>query len=229
CRFIALMPQWDFLNFLAERAARYRGFQLRLQTEAVDLIEESGRVAGLRAVAPQGTIQIAARLVVAADGRHSVLRERAGLAVDDLGAPIDVLWMRVSRRPSDGAEPLGRIGAGRILVMLDRGEYWQCAYVIRKGGFDEVKRQGLDALRASIAELAPILSDRLHELESWDDIKLLTVKVDRLRRWQRRGLLCIGDAAHAMSPIGGVGINLAIQDAVAAANRLAAPLLSGTI
>ena len=229
CRFIALMPQWDFLNFLAEKARRYPSFHLRMQAEATDLIEDGGRVSGLRATTPAGTLVVQADLVVGADGRHSTVRRCAGLEVEDIGAPIDVLWMRLPRRPSDGTAPLGRFGAGKIFIMLDRGDYWQCAYVIPKGGFDEIKAKGLDAFRAAVAEIARQFGDRVHELGSWDDIKLLTVKIDRLRRWHRPGLLCIGDAAHAMSPVGGVGINLAVQDAVAAANILAAPLRAGTL
>ena len=229
CRFIALMPQWDFLNFLAEKARRYPSFHLRMQAEATELIEDGGRVSGLRATTPAGTLVVQAGLVVGADGRHSTVRRCAGLEVEDIGAPIDVLWMRLPRRPSDGTAPLGRFGAGKIFIMLDRGDYWQCAYVIPKGGFDEIKAKGLDAFRAAVAEIAPQFGDRVRELGSWDDIKLLTVKIDRLRRWHRPGLLCIGDAAHAMSPVGGVGINLAVQDAVAAANILAAPLREGTL
>jgi 2-polyprenyl-6-methoxyphenol hydroxylase-like FAD-dependent oxidoreductase len=229
CRFIALMPQWDFLNFLAEKARRYPSFHLRMQAEATDLIEDGGRVTGLRATTPAGTLVVEADLVVGADGRHSTIRRCAGLEVEDIGAPIDVLWMRLPRRPGDGTAPLGRFGAGKIFIMLDRGDYWQCAYVIPKGGFEEIKAKGLDAFRAAVAEIAPPFGDRVRELGSWDDIKLLTVKIDRLRRWHRPGLLCIGDAAHAMSPVGGVGINLAVQDAVAAANILAAPLREGTL
>jgi len=229
CRFIALMPQWDFLNFLAEKARRYPSFHLRMQAEATDLIEDGGRVTGLRATTPAGTLVAQADLVVGADGRHSTVRRCAGLEVEDIGAPIDVLWMRLPRRPSDGTAPLGRFGAGKIFITLDRGDYWQCAYVIPKGGFDEIKAKGLDAFRAAVAEIAPQFGDRVRELGSWDDIKLLTVKIDRLRRWHRPGLLCIGDAAHAMSPVGGVGINLAVQDAVAAANILAAPLRAGAL
>ena len=229
CKFIALMPQWDFLNFLAEHGMRYGTFDLRMQAEATGLIEDNGRIAGVRVTTPAGGLVIRAALVVGADGRGSVVRERAGLPVQDLGAPIDVLWMRLSRRPSDGAEPLGNFGAGNIFVMIDRGDYWQCAFVIPKGAAEKVKAQGLDALRASIVELAPQLHDRVHELKTWDDVKLLTVRVDRLRQWHRPGLLCIGDAAHAMSPVGGVGINLAVQDAVAAANRLASPLHAGAV
>jgi 2-polyprenyl-6-methoxyphenol hydroxylase-like FAD-dependent oxidoreductase len=229
CKFIALMPQWDFLDFLAGKGAQYADFHLRMEAEATGLIEENGRIVGVRARTPAGDIAIRSDLVIGADGRHSVVREKAGLKVDDIGAPIDVLWMRLTRRPSDGAEPLGRADAGIMFVMIDRGEYWQCAYVIPKDGHEKVRAQGLEAFRASIVEIAPVLSDRVHELATWDDIKLLTVKVDRLQQWYRPGLLCIGDAAHAMSPVGGVGITLAIQDAVAAANMLAAPLRAGSL
>jgi 2-polyprenyl-6-methoxyphenol hydroxylase-like FAD-dependent oxidoreductase len=229
CRFIALMPQWDFLDFLADHAKRRRSFDLRMETEAIDLITAGERVTGVRARSSGGTLTIMADLIVGADGRHSVVRRSAGLVVENLGAPIDVLWMRLTRRPSDGAEPLGRIVAGRIFVMIDRGDYWQCALVIPKGGFDEVKRRGLDVLRDTIASVAPDMQDRLGEIRDWNDVKLLTVTVDRLEQWWRPGLLMIGDAAHAMSPVGGVGINLAIQDAVAAANILAEPLLKGRL
>jgi 2-polyprenyl-6-methoxyphenol hydroxylase-like FAD-dependent oxidoreductase len=229
CKFVALMPQWDFLNFIAERGRRYPSFHLHMRAEVNDLVEEGGRIVGVRATTPDGPLTVRSTLVVGADGRGSVVRARAGLKVEDIGAPIDVLWMRLSRRPSDGAEAFGRIAAGRMFVMIDRGDYWQCAYVIRKGAADEIKAQGLDAFRAAIASVAPLMHDRVQELQTWDDVKLLTVKIDRLAQWHRGGLLCIGDAAHAMSPVGGVGINLAIQDAVAAANRLAAPLRAGTL
>jgi len=225
CRFIALMPQWEFLSFIADQARRYPSFRIEMQAEAAALIEEGGRVVGVRAETPQGPLAVRADLVVGADGRHSIVREKAGLETIDLGAPMDVLWMRLSRLPTDPAQ-LGRLDAGRILVMLNREEYWQCAFVIPKGGFDQI-RQGLPAFRREIARLAPHLGDRVGELDDWTDIKLLTVAVDRLRVWHRPGLLCIGDAAHAMSPIGGVGINLAIQDAVAAANILVPRLLQG--
>ncbi len=228
CKFVALMPQWDFLNFLAGAAKAYRGFHLRLRAEACALIEVGGRIAGLRAETPEGMLEIRAGLVVAADGRHSVLRAQAGLEVMDLGAPMDVLWLRLSRRTSDPQQTLGRFVGGRILVMLNRGSYWQCAFVIPKGGIEAIRAAGLPAFREAIAGLAPYLDDRIGELASWDDVKLLTVAVDRLRRWHRPGLLCIGDAAHAMWPIGGVGINLAIQDAVATANLLGPSLLQGT-
>ena len=223
------MPQWDFLDFLADQAKRFPAFQLKMETEARDLTVEKGLVTGLLATTPGGEIRVKADLVVAADGRHSALRERAGLDVVDLGAPMDVLWMRLSRRPGDPGQTLGRVDTGRIFVMLNRDDYWQCAFVIPKGGFDEIRARGLPALRKEIAGLAPHLRDRVDELKDWSDVKLLSVSVDRLRAWHRPGLLCIGDAAHAMSPIGGVGINLAIQDAVAAANILIPRLLRGSV
>ena len=229
CRFIALMPQWDFLNFLAEEGRHFPGFQVRMEAEVVDLIEEAGRIVGVRAQTKEGTIEIRADLMIGADGRHSVVRERAGLPVRTFGAPIDVLWMRLSKHEGAAQQTAGRFNYGRLFVMLDRGDYWQCAYVIRKGGYDEIRRRGLDALRDDIVKIAPFLRDRVDELKDWEDVKLLTVAVDRLERWWRPGLLCIGDSAHAMSPMGGVGINLAIQDAVAAANILAGSLRHGTI
>jgi len=227
CRFVALMPQWDFLNFIAEQTKRYPGFRLEMEAEATALIEEGGRVTGLRAETSQGSLAVRADLVVGADGRHSIVREKAGLEITNLGAPMDVLWMRLSRHPSDPGQTLGRVGAGRIFMMLNRGDYWQCAYVIRKGGFDQIRRSGLTAFRDEVVRLAPYLSDRAGELADWSDIKLLTVAVDRLRVWHRSGVLCIGDAAHAMSPIGGVGINLAIQDAVASPTSWARVFASG--
>jgi 2-polyprenyl-6-methoxyphenol hydroxylase-like FAD-dependent oxidoreductase len=227
CRFVAFMPQWDFLNFLAEQAGRFPSFALRMQTGVTGLVEQSGCVAGVRATAPGGPLEVHAALVVGADGRHSVVREQAGLQVDELGAPMDVLWFRLSRSPDDPGQTMGRFDAGRILVTINRGEHWQVGYVIPKGSLDEVREAGLDGFRDTIAKLAPFARDRVRELRTWDDVKLLTVRVDRLRRWYRPGLICIGDAAHAMSPVGGVGINLAIQDAVAAANVLAAPLREG--
>jgi 2-polyprenyl-6-methoxyphenol hydroxylase-like FAD-dependent oxidoreductase len=229
CRFIALMPQWDFLDFIAEAARRYPSFQLRTRAEVTGLLEKQGRVVGIEAQTAEGVLRVYADLVVGADGRHSTVRDKAGLKSDDLGAPMDVLWMRLSRHADDPEQTLGRVDAGRIMVMLNRGDYWQCAFVIAKGGFDEIRRRGLPALRDEIAGLVPYLGDRVHELRDWDDVKLLTVVVDRLRVWHRPGLICIGDAAHAMSPIGGVGINLAIQDAVGAANILAEPLLRGAV
>jgi 2-polyprenyl-6-methoxyphenol hydroxylase-like FAD-dependent oxidoreductase len=229
CRFVALMPQWDFLDFLVERGRGYPTFHLEMEAEVVDLLIEGDEVAGVTAKTPRGAIEIRAPLTVGADGRHSVVRERAGLRVDELGVPIDVLWMRLSRRADDPGQTFGYLRAGHVLVMLDRVDYWQCAFVIPKGGYDELRRQGLPSLRDTIAAMVPFLRDRVGELTDWDAVKLLTVKIDRLREWQRPGLLCIGDAAHAMSPIGGVGINLAVQDAVAAANRLWEPLRRGSV
>ena len=220
CKFIALMPQWDFLDFLAEHGRRLPSFRLRMKSEAETLILAGGSVAGLMATTPAGPLAVHADLVVACDGRHSTLRREAGLAVRDLGAPMDVLWLRLGKRPSDPDRTMGRFDAGRIMVLIDRGDYWQIAYVIPKGGFDAVRAAGLAAFRAEIARFMPFLADRVEEIADWDQVKLLTVAVDRLERWYRPGLLCIGDAAHAMSPIGGIGINLAIQDAVAAANIL---------
>lgn len=229
CRFIAFMPQWDFLDFLAAHGKRYPTFHLVMQAEVADLIEEDGRVVGVKVRSPTGPLEVRAKLVVGADGRHSAIRAVAGLEVQDLGAPMDVLWMRLSRHPDDPNAVLGRIDSGRILVMLDRGDYWQCAFVIPKETVDDIRRQGLPAFREALTRLAPALRDRVQELRDWDDVRLLTVTVDRLQTWYRPGLICIGDAAHAMSPIGGVGINLAIQDAVATANILGLHLLRGEI
>lgn len=229
CKFLVLMPQWDFLNFIAEQGKRYPGFHLRMQAEVTDLIRENEGIAGVQAKTPNGALEVRAELTIGADGRRSVVRERAGLEVVNLGAPMDVLWMRISRRDSDPGQTFGHVEAGKILVMLDREEYWQCAFVIPKGGIEEVRQHGIAALREEIARLSSFLRDRVDELREWKDISLLTVVVDRLTRWFSPGLLCIGDAAHAMSPIGGVGINLAIQDAVAAANILARKLLEGAV
>jgi 2-polyprenyl-6-methoxyphenol hydroxylase-like FAD-dependent oxidoreductase len=229
CKFVALMPQWDFLNFIAEKAEAYPHFHLRMESEVTDLMIENDRVVGVRAQTRAGTLEVRADLTVGADGRHSAVREKAGMEVIDLGAPIDVLWMRVARQPGDPDQTLGRFRAGKILVTLNRSDYWQCAYVIPKGGFEKIRQRGLPAFREDIELVAPFLRGRTSELKQWDDIKLLSVAVDRLRRWSRTGLLCIGDCAHAMSPIGGVGINLAIQDAVASANILARLLVHGAV
>jgi 2-polyprenyl-6-methoxyphenol hydroxylase-like FAD-dependent oxidoreductase len=229
CHFIAFIPQWDFLDFLTDQGKRYSGFKLKMKAEVDDLIWNGDRVVGLKAQLPRGMLEVHADLVVGADGRHSAVRRLAGLEVEDLGAPMDVLWLRLSKRPGDGSQAVGRFQAGRLFVMLDRGDYWQCAYVIPKDGFNQIRCKGLDAFRQDIVALNPALADRVSEIASWDDVKLLTVRVDRLKRWYRPGLLCIGDAAHAMSPVGGVGINLAIQDAVAAANILAEPLREGAV
>jgi 2-polyprenyl-6-methoxyphenol hydroxylase-like FAD-dependent oxidoreductase len=224
CKFIAFMPQWDFLDFLAIQAKRYAGFNLRLEADATDLIIEGDRVRGVRATTPGGGLEARADLVVGADGRHSIVRERTGLTVQELGVPIDVLWTRIPKDPGSGEQSLGNFDAGKFMVLIDRGEYFQCGYVIPKREFEEIKRRGLKAFRASIVAMAPFLRDHVVALESWDQVKLLTVKIDRLRRWYCPGLLCIGDAAHAMSPAMGAGINLALPDAVAAANILALPL-----
>jgi 2-polyprenyl-6-methoxyphenol hydroxylase-like FAD-dependent oxidoreductase len=216
CPFIGLIPQWDFLDFLADHAAKFSTFELRMEAEITDLLFEGDRVAGVKA----GGEEIHADLVVAADGRHSTVRELAKLEMIDRGAPIDVLWFRLTRKASDPSAVMARFGPGRIMVMLNRGDYWQCAYVIAKGSAETLRSQGLEAFRARVATAASFAADRVGEIASWDAVKLLTVQVNRLREWCRPGLLCIGDAAHAMSPVGGVGINLAIQDAVAAANVL---------
>jgi 2-polyprenyl-6-methoxyphenol hydroxylase-like FAD-dependent oxidoreductase len=229
CKYIAFMPQWDFLNFLAAHGRRYDGFRLLMQTPATGLIEHQGRIAGVTALSDAGEYEIRADVVVGTDGRHSTIRERAGFTVDDLGAPMDVLWMRLSRLPGDRSEAFGHADAGRIFIMLDRGDYWQCAFVIPKGSADAMMARDIAEFRAMVLRLSPWLQDRVAELHSWDDVKLFTVTVDRLPVWHREGLICIGDAAHAMSPIGGVGINLAVQDAVAAANILAGPLLAGIV
>jgi 2-polyprenyl-6-methoxyphenol hydroxylase-like FAD-dependent oxidoreductase len=221
------MPQWDFLDFIASRAARYSRFNLLMEVEAIGLLREGNRIAGVRARSPTGEFDVKAELVVAADGRDSHLRAAADLDLRDLGAPIDVFWFRLPRAPSDPPETMARLGAGAFQVMINRGDYWQTAFVIPKGTAEDVRRRGLDAFRRSVVELAPFVADRIGELRAWDQVKLLTVSVNRLVQWYREGLLCIGDAAHAMSPIGGVGINLAIQDAIAAANILAEPLRDG--
>ena len=222
--FIAMMPQWDFLNFLAKKGEKYSGFRLRKNAEVTGLIERSGLITGVRATIPAGELEVSADLVIGADGRHSVVREKAGLNVLDIGAPIDVLWFRLSRPQDDPEETMARLGAGQLLVMINRNDYWQCGFVIPKGANEIVRTQGLGAFQEKIANLAPFARGRVAELNDWNEIKLLTVAIDRLEEWSRPGLICIGDAAHAMSPIGGVGINLAVQDAVATANILAKPL-----
>jgi 2-polyprenyl-6-methoxyphenol hydroxylase-like FAD-dependent oxidoreductase len=225
CGCVGLFPLWYFIIFFQKNATRYQTFDLKMEAEVVGLIEQSGRIIGVRAKTPDGEIQVRADLVVGADGRTSIVREKARLEAREFGAPMDVLWFRIRRTAEDPAVTMGRFDAGRIFIALNRGDYWQCGYVIAKGQFEEMRRQDFDTFRAAIVKLAPYLQDSIHELRGWDDVKLLTVRVNRLDEWFRLGLLCIGDAAHAMSPVGGVGINLAIQDAVAAANVLFKPLL----
>ena len=229
CQFVAFMPQWDFLDFLVRAGRALPACHVVMESEVVDILTEAGTVVGVRVKRANGVEDLRSTLLVAADGRHSVVRARAGLEVRTLGAPMDVLWLRVSKVPEDQAQPLGRVVSGRFLVMIDRGDYWQCAYLIPKGTVEALRARGLAALRADIAAVVPFLRDRLEALTDWDDVKLLTVVVDRLKTWYRPGLLCIGDAAHAMSPIGGIGINLAIQDAVAAANILVPAFRAGRV
>jgi len=229
CKFIALMPQWDFLNFLSDRAKRFPRFQLRMQCEGVDLLRDSATIVGVEARSPEGPVYIQSDLVVACDGRHSTMRQAADLEVQEFGVAIDVLWFRLSRRTGDPEQVLGNINYGKALILINRGDYFQSGLIIRKGSFEQIKLDGLDAFRKTIRRIAPYLGGRVDELQSWDQIKLLTVQINRLRKWHLPGLLCIGDAAHAMSPAGGVGINLAIQDAVATANLLAEPLRTGRV
>ncbi len=229
CKFLAFMPQWEFLNFILEHAKKYPGFHVMMQAEASDLLQNDGRIAGVKAKTPNGDVEIRAHLTVGADGRRSTVRERAGLQVIDLGAPMDVLWMRLSHRECDPGQTLGRAETGKVFVMIYRKDYWQCGLVIPKGAAGALRERGIENFREEIANLQPFLRDRVGELRDWNDVSLLTVKVDRLKQWSRPGLLCIGDAAHAMSPVGGVGINLAIQDAVATANLLYGQLAVGTL
>lgn len=218
--FIAFLPQWDFLNFMVKHASTYPHFHIHMETEAVELIREKNKVTGVIAQHTEDNFRIYADLVVGADGRHSTVREKAGFKVHDFGAPMDVLWFRMPREQNDGKQTIGTIEKGHMMIMIERGDYWQCGFVIPKGRFEELKAEGLAQFHARIAELAPFLGDRARSIKSWDEVKSLVVTVDRLTNWAKEGVVCIGDAAHAMSPIGGVGINLAIQDAVAAANVL---------
>jgi 2-polyprenyl-6-methoxyphenol hydroxylase-like FAD-dependent oxidoreductase len=229
CKFIAFMPQWDFLNFLSTHAKRFPSFELRMEHEVTDLILENNRVTGVRAKTPDGELDVRSDLVFGADGRSSTVRDRAGFEVRQFGVPIDVLWMRISKHEEDPQQGLGFFRHGKLVVLLDRGDYWQCGYVIPKGAFDLIKARGLSRFHDELVGMVGFLRDRVAELDDWSKIRLLTVQINRLRKWYREGLLCIGDAAHAMSPAGGVGINLAIQDAVAAANLLAEKLRQGSV
>jgi 2-polyprenyl-6-methoxyphenol hydroxylase-like FAD-dependent oxidoreductase len=224
--FIAMMPQWDFLNFLRESGGRFPSFKVMMNTNATDLVWAGDTVVGVNADTPEGPVEIRAGLTIACDGRHSVMRERARLDVEEIGAPMDVLWFRAGRRPNETENLFARVQTGKMLVTFDRGDYWQCAYLIAKGQYDAVKARGLDAFRNDVTRMAAVLSAGMSDVKTWDDVKLLTVAINRLKRWTRPGLLCIGDAAHAMSPVGGVGVNIAIQDAVATANLLAAKLVT---
>ena len=228
-KFIALMPQWDFLDFLADKGRAYPNFDLRMNAEVTGLVFDGDRVSGVKVKTPEGPLTINADLVVAADGRSSVLRDAAGFVSESFGAPMDVMWFRLPRLPTDTEETQGRFDTGHIFVMLQRGDYWQCAYVIPKGGDAQVRAAGLETFRKTVGALLPFDAARADDIPDWDHVKLLTVVVDRLKTWARPALLCIGDAAHAMSPVGGVGINLAVQDAVAAANRLWQPLKEGRL
>ena len=227
CQYLAFMPQWDFLDFIVDQANKYPSFHLQMECEAVDIIEEDGKVSGVKAKTSLGPLNVLADLTIGADGRNSVLRNRAGLNVQNIGAPMDVIWMRVSKQPEYSVEYLGHFGQGSILITIDRGDYWQCAFVIPKGQFEKFKEHGIDYLRQKMVSKMPSLKDSINEIQDWNDCFLLTVAVDRLKKWWRPGFICIGDAAHAMSPIGGVGINLAIQDAVATANELVPTLKGG--
>jgi len=229
CKFIAFMPQWDFLNFLSRQAQQFATFRLRMEHEVVDLMFAGERVAGVRVKTPEGENEIRADLIVGCDGRDSTVRDLAGFRVREFGVAIDVLWMRISKRGQDPGQTLGFFRHGRLLVLLDRGDYWQCGYVIPKGGFGAIQASGLKSFQTELVSMADFLRDRVNDLDDWSRIKLLTVQINRLEKWCRDGLLCIGDAAHAMSPAGGVGINLAIQDAVATANLLAEKLRRGPV
>jgi 2-polyprenyl-6-methoxyphenol hydroxylase-like FAD-dependent oxidoreductase len=229
CKFVALMPQWDFLNFLAEQARSFPAFDLRMEHDAVALIRDAGHIRGVQARTPDGTVEIGASLVIGCDGRHSIIRQLAELEVLEFGVPIDVLWFRISRQTGDPEQLLGNVNYGKALILINRGDYFQAGLIIAKGSLEQIQQRGLDALQNEILRIAPYLGGRVRELKNWEQIKLLSVRINRLKQWHRPGLLCIGDAAHAMSPAGGVGINLAIQDAVAAANLLMQPLREGRV
>ncbi len=228
-RFIAFMPQWDFLNFLAEEAGRYPNFRLVMQGKVIDVLEDQGRVCGLLLETPEGPLRIRSTLVIGADGRHSVVREKAGLTVESFGTPSEVIWMKLSKQPGDPTEVMGHAGPRQGMVLIDRGDYWQAGLVVRRTTFLDIQAKGIETFRRMVSDISPLPVERMEEIRSFDDTSLLVVRIDRLKQWWRPGLLCIGDAAHAMSPIGGVGVNLAIQDAVATANILAGPLLEGRL
>ncbi len=226
--FIAFMPQWDFLNFLREHGKKFPSLKVLMNADATDVVWSGDRVVGVKADTPAGPVEIRADLTIGCDGRHSIVRQCAKLEVEELGAPMDVLWFRAGRQADENESLFARVDSGKMMVTFDRGDYWQCAYVIAKGQYDAVKARGLDAFRDDVIGMAPILKSGMSDVKTWDDVKLLTVAINRLKRWTRPGLLCIGDAAHAMSPVGGVGVNLAVQDAVATANLLAAKLVQGS-
>lgn len=228
-RFIAFMPQWDFLNFLTGKAGQYPNFRLLMQAKVADVLKEQGKVAGLVVETPEGRLTVRSKLVVGADGRNSIVREKAGLEIENFGTPSEVVWMKLSKQAGDPHEVMGHAGPRQGFVLIDRGDYWQCGYVIRRTTFAEIRERGIEGFRQMVVEVSPLPAERMREIASFDDTSLLTVRIDRLKQWWRPGLICIGDAAHAMSPIGGVGVNLAIQDAVAAANILSGPLREGRL
>ena len=225
--FIAFMPQWDFLNFLRQSGKRFASLKVMMNAEVTDLIWSGEKVVGVKADTAEGVLEVRSDLTVGCDGRHSIVRQRAGLEVEEIGAPMDVLWFRAGKRENEDERLFARVEPGKMMITFDRGDYWQCAYVIAKGRYDAVKARGLDAFRGDVIGMAPMLTSGIAAVKSWDDVRLLTVAINRLKRWTRPGLICIGDAAHAMSPVGGVGVNLAVQDAVATANLLAARLTGG--
>jgi 2-polyprenyl-6-methoxyphenol hydroxylase-like FAD-dependent oxidoreductase len=229
CKFIALMPQWDFLDFLASEAARYPSFTLRMGWEATGLINENGVTTGVRANTPDGPVEIPATITIGCDGRHAISRDAGHLPLNDEGVPIDVLWLKIARQPSDPENALGYINFGRLIILINRNDYFQVGYIIAKGTFPQIQQAGIPAFQQSLERIVPFLASRTAEIDSWDKVKLLTIQVNRLQEWSSPGLLCIGDAAHAMSPVGGIGINIALQDAVATANILTEALLSNSL